>query len=189
MVPGVDAATDDAQMRNDWAEHPWVDWMITGIIVGAHAFIALQFEVGDVLLWASNGRRAMVYTTTAGVASLVAGIGTIALAQYKAASGPRISAIKERAGAPISAGLRATLVAPLVAAGLCIVTLTLDTTRSDAGGTRFLFEVAFVLGALRLIRLVYLFTALDDIKTVDDTETPKAPRAEVNRRLTTHGAA
>ncbi len=50
-----------------------------------------------------------------------------------------------------------TLSATLVDAGLRLLATTLDTTETDSGGVHWLVEVAMCLGAVRAVRLLWLF--------------------------------
>jgi hypothetical protein len=169
-----------SQLKDRWLDHPRVDLVVAMVTAAGHAVVAVETRHGDLLLWAGNGRRAAVYTATAGVAALVAAFGTLANNLYRSsAGGPRLSRINEEDRRTLRRSLRAALLLPLLVAGVSIICLALDTTNRDAGGVRFVFEFAFLLGALTILRVGALFSALDDINDRDESEPEVLPAPDV----------
>ncbi|MFF8614576.1 hypothetical protein [Streptomyces sp. NPDC015350] len=114
---------------------------------------------GDVLAWPDREQRIGIYTTIATVAALVGSFVTAAIAQYAAAAGPRMRLLRTHRvqGTQFRRNWLGVLGATLAVSGLCLIALILDTTESDPGGVHWLAEFAVCLGALRALRLHWLF--------------------------------
>lgn len=160
------------------AERPVVDYAVAGVLVAAHLALVLRTGHGDVLSWADEARRKDVYTAFIGFITFIGGFGTLALSVYTAANGTRVSRIRSQAGRELRRSLLAALAAPVLVAVVLLVVVTLDTTRGDAGGTRFVAEAAIFFGLVRLVRLGLVLKSLIIADDLDRAEPARdaAPR-------------
>nr|WP_240979301.1 hypothetical protein [Streptomyces sp. HNM0574] len=114
---------------------------------------------GDVLVWPDREQRITIYTAIATVAALVGSFVTAAVSHYVAAAGPRMRLLRTHPvqGPQFRRNWRSVLGATLAVSGLCLLAMILDTTDSDRGGVHWLAEFAICLGAVRALRLHWLF--------------------------------
>lgn len=142
-----------------WVGRPSLDWCCAATVVGGHLAVVLATGRGDVLAWPDHDQRIAVYTAIATVAALVGSFVTAAIAQYAAAAGPRMRFLRTHPvqGVQFRRNWLGVLGATLAVSGLCLLAMALDTTESDPGGVHWLAEIALCLGAVRALRLYWLF--------------------------------
>lgn len=167
-----------------WLGRPGLDWPIVLVITGSHLGAVLISGGGDVLAWPGREQRITIYTGIATVAALIGSFITAAIAQYASSTGVRMQIMRTnpRSGAQFRRNWVGILGATLVVSGLCLLAAILDTKERDPGGVHWLAETALLLGAVRAIRLVWLFGRVIAAADVDLADTPMAsPPAPVRR--------
>lgn len=139
-----------------WSDHPMVDMMVGGIVVGTHALVVYTWHAGNVLNWANQAQRLALYAAGAGMMALIAGFAGTAIAQYGSSSGPVVGALRGRHGGAIRRNWLSITKWLLVTTVLCIVAMAIDSTKSPRG-SEWVFEAALSLAVVKFVRLVFLF--------------------------------
>ncbi|MBP2061605.1 hypothetical protein [Streptomyces iranensis] len=137
-------------------------------------------EAIGVLGWPGREQRTTIYTTTATVAALVGSFVTAAIAQYAASTGRRMHELRtnRRLGPQFRRNWVSILSATLTISGLCLLATVLDTTEHDPGGVHWLTEIAIILGAVRSMRLIWLFNKVIEVGDEDLADNrPSLPEA------------
>jgi hypothetical protein len=168
------------RLRNLWGERPGVDWLATVALLFTHLAYC-HFTNSDALFASlSTDRRKDFYTTAASASALIGGFGTAAISQYATASGRRMLEIRRRFGTSLRSNWSSILSSMLVVTAICLLALIADTGKKP-GLTGWLVEGAFLLGALRAIRLLWLFGMLIDVADQDVTEPRRSPAVAIPR--------
>jgi hypothetical protein len=166
-----------------WIDHSLTDFVLVAVVVGGHGLIVWRTGQGDWLARVDEDRRESLYTTLASIATFVFGFATASIAFfYGSAAGRRVALLQKSHGQTIVRTWRLVLSVPLVVALACIVALIIDVTKTDSGGVRWLFEVAFALLAVELARLTWLFTSILALSALDLTAVGPAPAPALRRR-------
>ncbi|MFI8850967.1 hypothetical protein ACIGW3_12395 [Streptomyces sp. NPDC053499] len=147
------------RILNEWRSRPGADWPIVLLLTGLHLTVVALTGSGDLLGRPGREQRLEIYTTGATVVAVVGGFATAAIAQYAAASGRRMRALRatERLAAQLRRNWLSVLSATLLIAGVCLLAIILDVTERDPGGVHWMVEAALFLGFLRAYRLLWLF--------------------------------
>ncbi|MGW7293157.1 hypothetical protein ACWGIB_12340 [Streptomyces xiamenensis] len=87
---------------------------------------------------------------------------TAAIAQYGAASGPRMRVLRTSGhlGSQFRRNWVSILSATLLVAGICLLATVLDVSERDSGGVHWMVEAAFILCVARSYRLLWLLNAV-----------------------------
>ncbi|MGW3673587.1 hypothetical protein [Streptomyces sp. NPDC005166] len=127
------------------------------------------------------GRRGDIYMTTASISALIGGFGTAAISQYATANGRRMLELRRRFGVSLRKNWSGILVSMLAVSGGSLLSLMLDDAK-DIGTIGWLMEALLILGALRSMRLVWLFSMLIDMADTDVTEPQRSPAIRVSNQ-------
>lgn len=150
-----------------WRSRPAADWVLTGLVLGAHGLLVALTGRGDIFGAPNREQRIQMYTTGATVVALVGSFVTAAISQYAAAKGRRMRTL--RTAVPLASQFRrnwvSILSATLLISGVCLLATVLDTTKTDPGGVHWTVEAALLLGVARSYRLLWLFDSV--IKATD----------------------
>lgn len=132
----------------------------------------------DLLAALPASNRSNLYMTAASVSALVGGFGTAAISQYATANGRRMLEIRRRFGLRMRRNWSGVLKAMLIVSGTCLVALGLD-VHDKPGHLGHIVEFALIFGALRSLRLVWLFNLLIDVSDQDVTEPQLSPPVKI----------
>ncbi len=124
----------------------------------------------DVLAELAAPQRAELYSKLIGPLSIVASIGTAALAVYAAAQGPRMTLLRAVHGERLVQQFRGAAVAPGLAVVALIVAYVAELTAVVAW-PRWLALGAFIFVLLRALRVLYFYTGLL-VTAGEDKDTP-----------------
>lgn len=171
------ARSDRARLPRDisgWiSEHPSIDLAVAAAILTAHVTVTRRGH-GDLLAWLDSAQRQAVYGAGAGVVAVLGGLTAIALAQYRAATGDRSTAIRRLYGPAVRKNWRGILLATGLSSLLCLVALATDRA-NDPLSSRFVFEFAVLAWSLRFLRLIWLFDNMLAVSDLDASDEPRAP--------------
>jgi len=163
-------------VRGVWSDRPSVDWLLVAVAVGSHIAVAHWTRFDFILDELSKADRMRVFTTTASVSALLFGFATASIAFfYGSARGERVELLKSVMSKQILAAWRASLSAPLITVGACLVALVVDTGKTGLVAVGWSVEVAVILLAVRAVRLRWLFTTTLSLMSLDATD-PKSVR-------------
>jgi hypothetical protein len=157
-------------VRGLWSDRPAVDWILVAIVVVVHAVLIRTTSVELQLSELSKDDRMRFLTTAASVSALLFGFATASIAFfYGSAKGDRVDLMKGVMSKQLVAAWRAALSAPLVAVGVCLAALLIDTGKSGSHVVQWSVEVAVLLLAARGVRLRWLFTSTLSLMAMDAT--------------------
>lgn len=167
-------------IRGVWSDRPVVDWLLVAVVAGVHIVLIKTTAVDLQLSGLLKDDRMRFYTTAASVSALLFGFATASIAFfYGSAKGDRVDLMKGVMSAQLVAAWRAALSAPLVAVGVCLGALLIDTrldVKGDARGSvwvQWAVEVAVLMLAARGLRLRWLFTSTLTLMAMDSTNPNK----------------
>lgn len=163
-----------AALLDRWSEHPAVDNLAAGLVLGAHLLVVVTTRHGDLLGWSNVQERREIYTAASGVAAIIFGFSTVAANRYADASGQRMKVLRKRAGTALRRNWMAALATPLGLALLSVVLLALDTRPHGRVAVRWIFEAAFLLTLFRGLRLLWLFREMVGIQDAETSEPARA---------------
>ncbi|WP_424534947.1 hypothetical protein ACOZ38_32855 [Sphaerisporangium viridialbum] len=149
-----------------WSESPWIDYILSTVILGLHVYLIRYHRHGDILTWISKEQRLAVYGTGATVISVLGGLSAIAATVYMAASGERAQKVRLHFHNALRRNWTYLLLNVGLSAALCLLAQVLDNA-SDTLSIRFLFEYAIIVGAFSFMRLVWLFDAIMAVSDLD----------------------
>lgn len=176
---------------NLWSDHPSIDLVLAGVVVGCHAFIVYQRHVGDVLRWGDQEQRLAVYAAGAGIMALIAGFTGTAIAQYGSSSGPVVTALRSTHGSAIRRNWLNISRWLLFGSVLCIVAMSID-TNSSTRSSQWVFEFALAMAIVKFVRINFLFglimSAVDDVPDESDKSRRLTPLS-AEERARVHGVA
>jgi hypothetical protein len=180
----MSAPQDRAQLPRNirgWiSEHPAIDLAAAAVLLAAHVLLTRRGH-GDFLAWLDTAQRQAVYGAGAGVVAVLGGLTAIALAQYRAATGDRSTALRRLYGPAVRKNWRGILLVTGLAALLCLVALATDRV-NDPVSSRFIFEFAVLAWGLRFLRLIWLFDNMLAVADLDASDEPRAPAPAVHPR-------
>lgn len=180
----MSARQDRAQLPRNisgWiSEHPAIDLAVAAVLLAAHVIVTRRGH-GDFLAWLDTAQRQAVYGAGAGVVAVLGGLTAIALAQYRAATGDRSTALRRLYGPAVRKNWRGILLVTGLAALLCLVALATDRV-NDPVSSRFIFEFAVLAWGLRFLRLIWLFDNMLAVADLDASDEPRAPAPAVHPR-------
>jgi hypothetical protein len=168
------------RVRDLWGERPIVDWLVAAVLVGGHILYCHFTQAESFFSTISTDRRKDVYTTTASASALIGGFGTAAISQYATANGRRMLEIRRRFGVSLRKNWSSILSAMLIVTAACLFTLMVDTGKKP-GVAGWAIEFVLLLGALRSVRLLWLFGMLIDVADQDVTEPRRSPAVAIPR--------
>lgn len=168
------------RIRDLWGERPGIDWLTAAVLLLAHLTYCHATNTEALFASITPDRRKDIYTTTASASALIGGFGTAAISQYATASGRRMLEIRRRFGTSLRRNWVGTLSSMLVITAVCLLALIFDTDKKP-GFVGWLVESALLLGALRAVRLIWLFGMLIDVADQDVTEPRRSPAVAIPR--------
>lgn len=189
----ADAETRTEQAVGWWAEHPFIDPAAVAVLVGAHVIVVVFGKLGDWLLWIPATQRQTAYTTGASVIAILGSVSAIGIAIYQSVDGDRSRKLRARFGDEIRNNFRSLLAATGFCALICLVAVVANRTpaisssahaasgaSTDPAYSRFWFEFAVGLWALRYVRIIYFFTYVLDIRDKESTDEPRRAAPSVS---------
>lgn len=166
------------RLEGIWSQIPSIDWLVALLITGVHFAYARHFGSSSVFETLPPDRRSNVYMTAASVSALVGGFGTAAISQYATANGRRMIELRRRFGIGLRKNWTGILASMLVISAGCLYALMRDDSNKP-GLLGWCIEYLVVLGALRSVRLIWLFGILIDVADYDVTEPPRSPAVRI----------
>ncbi|MFB8077464.1 hypothetical protein [Streptomyces sp. NPDC056013] len=154
---------------DSWAERPWVDYVVTATVIGAHILAVRGTGSGDWLTWIGSSQRTDMYGAATGAVSAIGGLSAIAIAIYTSANGQRLRTVREQRPDELRRSWRSLLQGTALACALLLTAFSLDRDK-DPLSARFIFEYAMVFAALRFSRFIWLFDNIMGISDTDMTE-------------------
>ncbi len=166
------ALTRKARSRAEQVmERPVLDYVGAALSIGL-LLVAARFEPRvDVLAELTAPQRAELYSKLIGPLSIVASIGTAALAVYAAAQGPRMTLLRAVHGERLVQQFRGAAVAPGLAVVVLIVAYVVELT-AVVSWPRWLALGSFIFVLLRAVRVLYFYTGLL-LTAGEDKDTPE----------------
>lgn len=147
---------------NRWSHHPAVDFALTALSVGALALA----QGHHILANHDADQRMNIYATVASVAAIVGGFGTAAISQYATSSGQRMTVLRQMFGVHLRRNWVGLLTSMLLVSFGCLAVMMSD-TRKEIGLGGWITEYLIFFGAIRSLRLVWLFRLLIDVSDHD----------------------
>jgi hypothetical protein len=166
------------RLEGIWSQIPSIDWLAALLITGVHVAYAHHIGSSSAFETLSPDRRSNVYMTAASVSALVGGFGTAAISQYATANGRRMIELRRRFGAGLRRNWAGILTSMLIISAGCLYALMRDNSNRP-GLLGWCIECLFVLGALRSLRLIWLFGLLIDVADYDVTEPVRSPAVRI----------
>ncbi|MFD6968323.1 hypothetical protein [Streptomyces sp. NPDC059949] len=159
-MPGT--AVGPRWLINKWIARPASDWLIVIVILSLHLAWVHWTGGGDLLGKPGREQRLEMYTTGATVVAVTGSFITAAIAQYVAAKGRRMRALRTAGhlGSQFRRNWVSIMSATLLVAGVCLLATVLDVTERDPGGVHWMVEAAFILCVARSYRLLWLLNAV-----------------------------
>ncbi|MFF5278761.1 hypothetical protein [Streptomyces sp. NPDC000133] len=170
------------RLASVWSERPAVDWGVSFAAVAIHAVFAYFGVSSSLLRGIDPGRRGDIYMTTASISALIGGFGTAAISQYATANGRRMLELRRRFGVSLRRNWSGILVSMLTVSGGSLLALMKDDAK-EIGIIGWMMEALLILGALRSMRLVWLFSMLIDMADADVTELQRSPAVRVSNSV------
>jgi hypothetical protein len=165
----------------DWiSEHPSVELVTAAILTGVHAMFAWHSFEWIARRMGEPGRLS-AYEAGAAVLAIVGGMSAVAISVYLGATGARAAAAKQHHIQALRRTWRSAFVGIVLAAGLCVVAIIVDTTASNAAAL-VIYEFSILLALGRFVRLAWLFDRLLLITDRDATDLPRAPAPQLSQR-------
>lgn len=164
-------------VRGVLSARPALDWIVVAVLLALHLLLA--WRVAGVLTIGGMAKddRMRIYSTVATVASLLFGFATASIAFfYGSADGERVNLLKRVMSDQLLAAWRAALSAPLVAVGITVVALGVDTGNQGQLAIGWVVEAALFLLATRAVRLRWLFLSTLKLLALDTVDA-KPPHA------------
>jgi len=150
-------------VRNRWVQHPSIDIGLASVVVLIHVAVVERSGHYDPLMATGFENRLSLYTDMITVTGIFVGFTGAALASYLAIGGERMDDLRHRAGTRITKQWFAAITAPSAAIAIFIIAKVFDGTHGDATNVRWLAEAAFLLVAIRLCRMLYVFASIINI--------------------------
>ncbi|MCG0067320.1 hypothetical protein L0F81_29310 [Streptomyces tricolor] len=147
---------------NQWSHHPIVDFALTAVSVGALALAQGHHILAD----HEADQRMSIYATVASVAAIVGGFGTAAISQYATSSGRRMTVLRQMFGVHLRRNWVGLLTSMLLVSFGCLGVMMSD-TKKEIGLGGWIAEYLIIFGAVRSLRLVWLFRLLIDVSDHD----------------------
>lgn len=166
------------RIRNLWGERPGIDWLAAVGLLAIHFTYCRATDTEALFASITSDRRKDIYTTAASASALIGGFGTAAISQYATASGRRMLEIRRRFGSSLRRNWGGILSSMLAITAVCLIALIFDTGKNP-GPIGWLVETALFLGALRAVRLIWLFGMLIDVADQDVTEPRRSPAVAI----------
>ncbi|MGV9246728.1 hypothetical protein [Streptomyces sp. NPDC003710] len=165
------------RLYNQWSHHPVIDFLASVLVVAV-----LMYAQGgrNFLAGHDSDQRMNIYATVASVAAIVGGFGTAAISQYATSSGQRMTVLRQMFGVHLRRNWVGLLTSMLLVSGGCLAVMISDTGK-EIGWSGWVAEYLVVFGALRSLRLVWLFRLLIDVSDFDADNNNSAPSVQVNR--------
>ncbi|WP_406125827.1 hypothetical protein OHQ89_28345 [Streptomyces canus] len=164
-----------------WSERPAIDWWLSLIAIFIHLSSTRFATSSSIFQSIPADRRSDIYMTSASISALIGGFGTAAISQYATANGRRMLEMRRRFGTSLRKNWSGILIAMLAISGGCLLALMEDNSKK-IGVIGWLVEGLLILGALRALRLVWLFSMLIDMADADVTEPQRSPAISVPNR-------
>lgn len=161
---------------NHWSHHPTVDFALTAACVGVLALV----QGHHIMAGHDADQRMNIYATVASVAAIVGGFGTAAISQYATSSGQRMTILRQMFGVHLRRNWVGLLTSMLLVSFGCLAVMISD-TKKDIGLGGWLAEYLIFFGAIRSLRLVWLFRLLIDVSDHDAGSPAGDSTVRVNR--------
>ncbi|WP_405693316.1 hypothetical protein [Streptomyces sp. NBC_01185] len=161
---------------NRWSHHPIVDYALTAVLVGALALA----QGHHILANHDADQRMNIYATVASVAAIVGGFGTAAISQYATSSGQRMTILRQMFGVHLRRNWVGLLTSMLLVSFGCLGVMMSDTSK-EIGLGGWIAESLILFGAVRSLRLVWLFRLLIDVSDHDAGNLDRDSTVRVNR--------
>ncbi|WP_405471269.1 hypothetical protein [Streptomyces canus] len=158
-----------------------IDWWLSVLAIGIHLGSTRFAASSSIFQSIPADRRSDIYMTSASISALIGGFGTAAISQYATANGRRMLEMRRRFGVSLRKNWSGILVAMLAVSGGCLLALMRDNS-DRIGVVGWLVEGLIILGALRSLRLIWLFSMLIDMADADVTEPQRSPAIRVPSR-------
>ncbi|MGJ5789801.1 hypothetical protein [Streptomyces griseorubiginosus] len=166
------------RLASIWSERPAVDWGVSVVAIVIHSAVTHFDTSSSVLRGIDPDRRGDIYMTVASISALIGGFGTAAISQYATANGRRMLELRRRFGVSLRKNWSGILVSMLAVSGGSLLSLMMDDGKK-IGAIGWLMEALLILGVLRSMRLVWLFSMLIDMADADVTEPQRSPAIRV----------
>lgn len=154
-------------VRGVLSARPSLDWLAVVVLIGIHLLLWWRADVPGLSELGKDDRMRM-FTTVATVASLLFGFATASIAFfYGSADGERVNMMKRVLSDQLLAAWRAALSAPLVAIGVTVLALALDTAAGGRPVVGWAVEAALLLLGVRAVRLRWLFLSTLTLLALD----------------------
>ncbi|WP_215456378.1 hypothetical protein [Streptomyces sp. ATCC 21386] len=161
-----------------WSERPAIDWWLAILAISVH-LTWTHFSISSSIFEnIPDDRRGDIYMTSASVSALIGGFGTAAISQYATANGRRMLELRRRFGVRLRKNWSGILISMLAVSGGSLLALMRDNAK-NVGAIGWLVETLLILGCLRSLRLVWLFSMLIDMADADVTEPQRSPAIRV----------
>ncbi|MCA6094034.1 hypothetical protein LE181_17940 [Streptomyces sp. SCA3-4] len=168
------------RLKDAWSEVPALDWGIVLVVSVVHFVISRWLDgSGSIVDGLTADRRKDTYTTVASISALVGGFGTAAIAQYASSHGAAMQGLRRYFGHSLRKNWSGVLTGMLLVSGGCLILLIVDSGES-IGLAGWLAEGLFLFGAVRSIRLVWLFNMLIGVSDRDAVEPERSPAVRVS---------
>jgi hypothetical protein len=163
-----------------WSGRPVLDVIVTAAVLLAHWLTVHETRRGDILAWTGISGQTAIFTTGAGVMSLIAGFAGVGIALYSSASGETVELVRKAYGKMIRTNWLNIICWLLLSASLCIVALAIDTKAN--GPAQWIFELAFLISILKFTRMVIVLRLI--LVAADTTKvTPEKPQLTTTNRI------
>ncbi|MGW4866309.1 hypothetical protein [Streptomyces chartreusis] len=161
---------------NQWSHHPIVDFALTAVSL---SLLALT-QGHHILASHDADQRMNIYATVASVAAIVGGFGTAAISQYATSAGQRMTVLRQMFGVHLRRNWVGLLASMLLVSFGCLAVMISD-TKKEIGLGGWIAEYLILFGAIRALRLVWLFRLLIDVSDHDAGNPAGDSAVTVNR--------
>ncbi|MYX24919.1 MULTISPECIES: hypothetical protein [unclassified Streptomyces] len=168
--------TARSYVYNQWTHHPAVDFALTALPVGVLAATQGHHILAD----HDADQRMNIYATVASVAAIVGGFGTAAISQYATSAGRRMTILRQMYGVHLRRNWVGLLTSMLLVSFGCLAVMMSDTDKTIGLGG-WITEYLIFFGAVRSLRLIWLFRLLIDVSDHDAENPNSDTRVQVRR--------
>ncbi|MBW1597744.1 hypothetical protein [Streptomyces sp. JJ38] len=175
------AARASRRLHDIWGEHPSTDLFVAALATLLSALWLNHHALSE----HPAGQRMNIYAAVASVAAIVGGFGAAAISQYASNSGQRMTFLRQRFGPSLRRNWVSILTSMVSVSGGCLLIMIADSGR-ELGWLGWVVQALILLGALRAIRLIWLFRLLIDVADHDGTSGHDATPITVVDRTSGH---
>ncbi len=165
-------------------ERPWIDFVISGAILGSVVLAARQTVELDPFGAIPRADRLSLYGHLLTAISLSLAVAGVALAAYTSSNGPRVAMVRAVAGTRMRRQFTAALTGPALCAAAILVAFGLEA--GGDGWSRWIAVGALLFLGTRTVRLIYFFVGLlrltdEDHEALPDERLPSLDDQPVSR--------